>query len=245
MSNPVDGGSRGRGRRRVGLALGLVAAVVLSLALTGLATSAGRVDNVARVGDAHGQVEQVERIEQIERSGFRAQPEQGPAGQGRDAPRSTAVGSAPTRADERLAHAQAQRQRILAAARAREAAAARSDASPGIEPSAAPDELTDRTDGAHPALLAALNSDFLPLASECITTAKQADPELGGMLTMNLDIVADEDLGAVIETIDFPVTDNVADAELQTCVRETALSMMLPPDHSGRAQLMITLDLDD
>ncbi|KIG16073.1 hypothetical protein DB30_04945 [Enhygromyxa salina] len=104
-------------------------------------------------------------------------------------------------------------------------------------------ELKNRI-GGHEALLARLNSDFMPLASECIEAARERDPELNGMLTANFEILSDDELGSIVETVDFPEPDETHDDELRTCIRETTLSMILPEAPSGQEQFMLTLPLD-
>ena len=108
-------------------------------------------------------------------------------------------------------------------------------ASPGIQ---------DRI-GGRDALAAALNEDFLPLADECIAEAQARDPSLQGMLAIELDVIADAEIGAVVETVDFPDSGEVHDALLHECIRETTLSTILPPPpEGGREALMLTLKVE-
>lgn len=101
--------------------------------------------------------------------------------------------------------------------------------------------LKDRI-GGRDDLMAALNADFLPLADECIEAARERDPELMGMLALGMEVIGDEDLGAVIENVDFPDRNEVIEAELLECIRETAYSTTLPPPpESGRDEFLITL----
>jgi hypothetical protein len=148
--------------------------------------------------------------------------------------------------DERRRRAEVRAQ-ILAAQRARETAV-EPDAVPHPVPSGEPERppgtLNKRIEG-HDELVAELNRDFMPLADECIEEALARDPELAGMLAIGFEFITDEDLGTVVETVDFPVEQNqVVQAELQECVRETLLSTLLPAGgQSGREALMLTLEV--
>lgn len=116
------------------------------------------------------------------------------------------------------------------------------------QPSAAeagePSQLKDRI-GGHQELIAALAQDFMPLADECIEQARQRSPQLEGMLAIGLEMVADEELGSVVEFVDFPKLNELVDPDLLECIRETALSSVLPPPPSGgREQVMLTLPIE-
>jgi hypothetical protein len=138
------------------------------------------------------------------------------------------------------------RQKILAAYRDR---AASPDARPtrgasDEDPPASESEgLRDRTEGGlDPALLEEFQTDFMPLVDECISAARERDPELAGMLAVGVTIVADAELGSIVESVEYPEDRNeLADPELLECVEATALSMLLPPYDTGSDALMLTL----
>ena len=120
----------------------------------------------------------------------------------------------------------------------------------GSEPAAQPtdddgDALTDRV-GLDPETGKALHTQLMPLADECIELARERDATLSGMLAMEFGVAGDPDLGAVVDTVDFPEDRNeLRDEELLTCMRETALSMTLPaPQNGGRLDLLITLPVE-
>lgn len=115
-------------------------------------------------------------------------------------------------------------------------------ANPSEHEAAPAGELRNRI-GGHEDLLARLNEDFMPLAGECIDSARERDPDLAGMLTVNLEIMSDEELGSIVETVEFPTPDEIQDEELRTCIRETTLSMILPEAPSGQEQFMLTMPL--
>jgi hypothetical protein len=96
--------------------------------------------------------------------------------------------------------------------------------------------------GGRDALVAHLNEEFMPLASECIEQAEARSPRLSGMLAIGLETIADEELGAVVDAADPTPTNNVVDPLLFECIRESALSLTLPPPlTSGREKFELTL----
>jgi hypothetical protein len=107
-----------------------------------------------------------------------------------------------------------------------------------------PGNLRDRV-GGREALLRQLNIDFMPLADECIEQAQERSPGLVGMIAINLETVADKELGAVVEVAEAAPTNEIADPALLECIRESALSLSLPPPPaSGRDQVMLTLRVE-
>jgi len=97
-------------------------------------------------------------------------------------------------------------------------------------------------------MLEALHAEFMPLASECIDAARERLPDLEGMVGLALEVASDPELGAVVDEVEISAersTDS-GDEELHTCLRETALSMLLPePEAGGRFELLITLPLGE
>ena len=116
---------------------------------------------------------------------------------------------------------------------------------PTSVPAAKSGELRKRVEG-HEALFAELQADFMPLADECIEQAQGRDESLEGMLALGLELLVDDELGPIVETIEFPAdTNEIDDPELHTCMRESLLSMILPPEaESGRTALMLTLPIE-
>lgn len=106
-----------------------------------------------------------------------------------------------------------------------------------------PGNLTDRT-GGRQALAERLNKDFMPLADECIELAQKDAPELSGMLVIGLDAVADRELGAVVEDVQIPPANQIKNPALIECIRETALSLTLPPSPgSGREKFELSIPI--
>jgi hypothetical protein len=137
------------------------------------------------------------------------------------------------------------REQILAAQRAREAAAKPDEAA--RPPMPAPEQptsegLTNHVDG-HDELVDELNRNFLPLSDECIVEALERRPELeGGILEVGFQLVVDDELGSVIESVEIPEHGPVDDAQLHECMRESLLSMMLPAgEKPGSEALVLSL----
>lgn len=161
------------------------------------------------------------------------------------------------------------RRRILEAQRARERAAAEGDdagegGSTGGEPSAttgpgvpvprdsdgpegepAAGGLIDRT-GDHEYLVKVMNEDLMPLADECYALARETQPALAGMLVLDFEIIGDEDVGGVIETVALGQGNELVDPGLVECMQESILSTTLPPpppEHGGRDAVSLSLRL--
>jgi hypothetical protein len=88
-----------------------------------------------------------------------------------------------------------------------------------------------------------LNEDFMPLADECIEQAQERTPGLAGMVALDLEVIAEEDLGAVVEFAGPAERNEIHDDELFECLRESAYSLGLPPlpGASGQERFMLTL----
>lgn len=62
------------------------------------------------------------------------------------------------------------------------------------------------------------------------------------MLAISIEIATDEQLGGVIDTAEAAPTNEVSDRGLLECIRETALTVILPPGlTTGREKLEVTL----
>jgi hypothetical protein len=95
-----------------------------------------------------------------------------------------------------------------------------------------PGNLTDRT-GNHGYLMKVMNEDLMPLADECYALARETEPELAGVLVIDVEIIGDEEIGGVIETAAPGLANELTDPALIECVRESLLSTTLPPPPEG------------
>jgi hypothetical protein len=116
--------------------------------------------------------------------------------------------------------------------------------SPSVASASKSAVLKNRLGAERQPLVDYINEDFVPLASECIDQAEQRNPQLTGMLAIGLEIVADEALGGVIDRAEPAARNQVRDEELIECVRQSALTVVLPaPLITGRESIEITLRL--
>jgi hypothetical protein len=107
-----------------------------------------------------------------------------------------------------------------------------------------PGNLVDRT-GGHQEVAERLNRDFMPLASECIEQAQARTPQLSGLLVLGFETMADEQLGAVVEVADPTARNTIADPLLLECLRESALSLSLPPlPANGRDKFELSMPVE-
>ena len=117
----------------------------------------------------------------------------------------------------------------------RRAAAAVEEEAPAITP------LVDRT-GNHAYLARVLSEELLPLVAECEQLARARQPGLAGLLNLNVEILGDEELGGVIDSLETAADNEVVDPGLIECVRESLLATVLPaPDQGGRDSVMLSL----
>jgi hypothetical protein len=91
-----------------------------------------------------------------------------------------------------------------------------------------------------------LNRNFLPLSDECIAEVLERRPELDGeLLEVGFQLIVDDELGSVIESVEIAEDGPLADAQLHECMRESLLSMMLPPgEQPGSEALMLSLRIE-
>jgi hypothetical protein len=121
-------------------------------------------------------------------------------------------------------------------------APARAGESGEPDPPAPGGGITDRTGGRLGPYVAVINSDLLPLAEECYALAQENNPGLRGMLDLDVEIIADEEIGGLVETVAVGHENEIDDPTLLECIRETTLSTIFPaPEHSGREGMRLTL----
>ena len=83
---------------------------------------------------------------------------------------------------------------------------------------------------------------MLPLADECYEQALERTPGLAGGLDLQFEIIGDQDVGGLIETVTLLESSEIRDAEMVECIRETLLSTIFPaPDDSGSTGVELTL----
>lgn len=107
-----------------------------------------------------------------------------------------------------------------------------------------PGHLSDRI-GGRDTLVKYLNHGFMPLAQECIERAQEQAPALKGLLALSLETLSDEQLGAVVDVAEAAPNNEISNADLLECIRETAYSLRLPPPPTqGREKFVLTLPIE-
>jgi hypothetical protein len=173
---------------------------------------------------------------------------------GSDAPPAAASSSAaPRRARGAgvrpiTAEALAQRQRILDALDGARSPGPRAstpgDGAEHPKAGAAPGTMADRTGQLGPEVRV-LNQDFLPLVDECYAQSRERDPNLSGMLALNVKFASAEGIGAIIEDVEPGPGNELDEEELIECVRQSAYSIELPkPRASGTSAVYLTIPLE-
>jgi hypothetical protein len=114
---------------------------------------------------------------------------------------------------------------------------------PAAEEPATDDGFVNRMGEEHAALAQAINRELSALADECVTAAGERAKHLSGTLAMNVRAIADPELGAVIDTVDVTAEGEGIDDELRDCVRESAMSMLLPTPEAGEVAFMVSMRL--
>jgi len=103
-------------------------------------------------------------------------------------------------------------------------------------------DVKDRSGGDLKSIVATINEDVMPLADECYELALATDPKLAGMLDLNLEIIADEDIGGLVESVDLGEENEIDNAEMTQCIQETILSTAFPAlGDTGRTGARLTL----
>lgn len=180
----------------------------------------------------------------------------GPAAAARPAPPPTAVAEAQTEApahastwESSPAHAEARRLRdlkraeILAALRKRQEApepAPRRAAAPAASAAAAdPDEPPH---GHYEAsyIQQHFREDMFPLMKQCYESTLKRRPTLGGRLVLKFAIVGDAQVGGIVEDAHFADESDLKDDEMQTCVRESLMTLTFDKPPTGGGKVTVT-----
>ncbi|WAS97506.1 hypothetical protein [Nannocystis punicea] len=106
------------------------------------------------------------------------------------------------------------------------------------------DSILDRT-GNHGYLTRVLSRELMPLVDECHALVREEHPDLAGMLVLDLEILGDEDIGGVVNTLEPGKGNEIAEPALLECVRESLLATTLPPpEQGGRDAISLSMRFD-
>lgn len=102
-------------------------------------------------------------------------------------------------------------------------------------------QVVDRS-GNREYLVKVMNEELIPLADECYAMAREKNPELAGMMAVDVDLVGDEDVGGVVEDVKTSQVNEIKDEGLLECVRESLMAVTLPPPtEGGRDGFMLSM----
>jgi hypothetical protein len=172
---------------------------------------------------------------------FRRRNEPSPAvASARSAP-SAHLEAPPSASPEARRARDAMHQQILDALRLRDAGAP-----PPRAPSPPPSAPAARADATRPADDSALHGSYdpeyirenvhdqiFPLLRSCYDAALARNPKLSGKLVFSFRLVGDPSVGGVIEEAEFGEGSDIKDTEMETCTRESLLSLTLDKPPSG------------
>ena len=92
-----------------------------------------------------------------------------------------------------------------------------------------------------------MREDFLPMARGCYDELLARDPKAAGKIVVKMTIVGDEKVGGIVDeaSIDRDAG-TLPDDKLETCFRESMMSMAFaPPPHGGTVTVVYPFTLAD
>lgn len=104
-------------------------------------------------------------------------------------------------------------------------------------------KVVDRS-GDHGYLMKVMNEELMPLVDECYELARASKPALAGTLVLDVQILGDEEIGGVVDSVAPANINEVDDPTMNECVRESLLSITLPaPPKGGRDAIWLSVPL--
>jgi hypothetical protein len=90
-----------------------------------------------------------------------------------------------------------------------------------------------------------LKNKALPVVNDCVRQAQERAPGLRGVLTLQVTIVPEGKLAALIERVDVPASSEVQEPGLARCVNERAKNLTFPlPLRRGAEQVELSIPID-
>jgi hypothetical protein len=79
-----------------------------------------------------------------------------------------------------------------------------------------------------------VREDLFPMARKCYEDLLARKPDAGGRLEMEFTIAGDDKIGGIVEEASMADTSSLKDEKMETCVRESLLTLSFPPPaHDG------------
>lgn len=82
--------------------------------------------------------------------------------------------------------------------------------------------------------------DMFPLLRKCYEGALERRPTLAGKLVLSFRIIGDPSVGGVVEDTGFAEESDLKDAEMETCVRESTMTLTFDKPPSGGGVVSVT-----
>jgi hypothetical protein len=86
---------------------------------------------------------------------------------------------------------------------------------------------------------ARLKEDFRPMAKACYQEMLARVPDAGGRLLVRFTIVGDEKVGGIVESAELDPAGTLSDPKLDTCIRESMMSMSFAPPEKGGSTTIV------
>jgi RNA polymerase sigma factor (sigma-70 family) len=88
-------------------------------------------------------------------------------------------------------------------------------------------------------------SELMPLIRECHETRRAVVPDLAGRFGGAFYLLAADDIGIIVEDVEFPDENELHDPEFLECVRQSAFSMPFPPTTAtGHNKVRVFLEFE-
>ncbi|HEX3344078.1 MAG TPA: AgmX/PglI C-terminal domain-containing protein [Polyangiaceae bacterium] len=88
-----------------------------------------------------------------------------------------------------------------------------------------------------------VREDLFPLAKGCYADALKRNPKLSGRLAVSFRILGDKKVGGVVDEAHMTEDTTIDDAEMQTCVRESMMSVSFDaPPNDGEVTVVYPID---
>lgn len=154
------------------------------------------------------------------------------------------LAQAPTPAPSKPRVSEEERRRHAATRKRIEQALAQRAAARPPEPSAEepPPEPSDPFNGLRASLdgnldreyvREAIKRDLIPLAHDCYGSVLEVDPEFGGRLVLEFDIMGDEEVGGIVDDAKPGEGTDMMHPEFLECMSESMMTVMFPPPEGG------------
>ena len=90
-----------------------------------------------------------------------------------------------------------------------------------------------------------INRELMPMVGQCVDEAHERNPRLHGMLGLSVQLASAEGVGSIFETVEPTATNEVNDAEMIDCIRQSAFTISLPaPKADSLHEGMLTIPID-